>query len=306
LEAAPSEASKTLIMAWYAYAIISALAIATVGLLQKKTLQREHSFEYVTIFSLAKLGIFLLVFGASTVWAVSTNDLLLLIVSGVVNGLAFVSITKAMRRMELSTVMPVLSVEPAIVALLAFMTLGERLNMTQVIGLGLTLLGTYILELRRHTDEPHHLAIPFQRLLRDRGGRFALWGLVFFSVASILDRYLLQHVPIFTYMGYMLLSSTMVFVLMWFVSEEKPELFQTGRRWLIPMIILIAILHLGSNLAQAKAVSLAAVGLVIAIKRTAALIDIVVGGRFFHERHLVQKTLASIIILVGVYFIVQP
>lgn len=292
-------------MSWYVFAIISAVAIAAVGLLQKKALEKEHSFEYATIFSLFKLVVFLLVFGSTTVWAVSTGDFLYMVIAGVINALAFVSITKAMRRLELSTVMPVLSLEPAVVALLAYLTLGERLTISQIIGLGLTLLGTYVLELRRHTEEPHHFAVPFRRLMANRGGRFALWGLFFFSVASILDRYLLQRIDVFTYTGYVLLTTTAVFSLMWFVSEERSELFQSGRRWILPIILLISILHLTSNLAQAKAVSLAAVGLVIAVKRTAALIDVVVGGRFFHERHLIQKTLASVIILTGVYFIVQ-
>lgn len=292
-------------MPWYGFAIISALSIAAVGLLQKKTLEREHSFEYATVFTFAKLVIFALLFGGTTSWAVTTGDALGMFASGTTVALAFISTTKAMRRLELSTVMPVLSLEPALVAVLALLALGETITIGQSIGLVLTLLGTYILELRRHTEEPHHFVLPFRRLLSDRGGKFALWGLLFFAVSSVLDRYLLRHINVFTYLGYTTLATLVVFCLMWFVSEEKPELFQRERRWLLLVIVAIAALHLTSNLAQAKAVSLAAVGLVIAIKRTSSLIDVVLGGRFFHERHLVQKTLASIIILVGVYFIVQ-
>ena len=292
-------------MPWYGYAIISALTIAAVGLLQKKTLERQHSIEYATIFSLTKLVVFAALFGSTTSWAASSGDILMMLVAGAIYALAFLSIAKAMRRLELSTVMPVLSLEPALVALLALITLSETVSIGQAIGLGLTLLGTYILELRRHTEEPHHFALPFRRLFNDRGGRFALWGLVFFTVSSILDRYMLQRIDVFTYMGYILVTTTAIYALMWFVSDEKSGLLKSGQRWLIPMIVVIAVLHLISNITQAKAVSLSAVGLVIAIKRSATLIDVILGGRFFHERHLVQKTLASIIILLGVYFIVR-
>lgn len=290
---------------WYGYAIISALTIAAVGLLQKKTLQREHSLEYVTVFSLAKLVFFLAIFGGRVNWTLEGGLVGWVLISGVIYALAFLSIAKSMRRLDLSTVMPVLSIEPAIVALLALLTLGETLTGGQVVGLSLTLIGTYVLELRRHTDETHHLLQPIFQLLKNRGGRLALWGLTFFSISSVIDRWLLQRLDVLTYIGYILIISLVFYSLLWMISRERPELFKSGQRWVLPLILVIAALHLTSNLAQAKAISLAAVGLVIAVKRTAALLDVVIGGRLFHERHLVQKTLASIIILVGVYFIVQ-
>lgn len=290
---------------WYGYAIISALTIAAVGLLQKKTLQREHSLEYATVFTLFKLALFLAIFGPNVQWSVSGDLIWWVVIGGVVYAFAFLFIAKSMRRLDLSTVMPVLSIEPAIVAIIALGVLGEALTGGQWIGLGLTLIGTYVLEVRRHSEQPNQLFQPFLQLVRDRGGRLALWGLAFFSISSVIDRFALQRLDVLTYIGYILIISLAVYSLMWLASNEKSELFRSGQRWLIPVILLIAALHLTSNLTQAKAISLAAVGLVIAIKRTAALLDILIGGRMFHEQRLVQKTLASIIILIGVYFIVQ-
>jgi len=52
-------------MPWYGFALITAVAISIIGLLQKRTLQREHSIEFVTLLMMAKLIMFLLVFAPS-------------------------------------------------------------------------------------------------------------------------------------------------------------------------------------------------------------------------------------------------
>ncbi len=88
-------------MPWYGFAIISALAIAAVGLVQKKTLQHEHSLEYATFFNIAKLALFLIVFGGQMVWAISSVQLGLVIATGIIGSLTFLVVAKAMRRLEL-------------------------------------------------------------------------------------------------------------------------------------------------------------------------------------------------------------
>ncbi|MBI2984148.1 MAG: EamA family transporter [Candidatus Kerfeldbacteria bacterium] len=297
-------------MPWYGYALIAAVSIAAVGLLQKRNLQQEHSTEYVTVFSSIKLLLFLLLFGRVVDWHVTSNQFILLVIDGILASIAFYLTAKAMRRLELSTVLPVLSLEPGLVAVLAAMFLGEIIRGGHLLGLGLLVVGAYVLEFERQHAHPatispaQTLINPLRRLIARPGGGYAFGALFFFSASSVLDRYLLQHVPTTTYLAYIFTTMTIFFLLRFFLIREQLVVFRRGYRPLLFTIVAIAGLHLLSNYSQAQATGLAAVGLVIALKRLSVLLDVIIGGRFFHEHHLAQKTVASLIVLIGAYFIV--
>jgi uncharacterized membrane protein len=68
---------------------------------------------------------------------------------------------------------------------------------------------------------------------------------------------------------------------------------------------LVSILTVGYRFAQAEAFKQAQAGLVIAIKRTSALLIVVlVGGEMFQEKHLIKKTIAALIIVAGILLII--
>lgn len=301
-------------MAWYVYALISAVCIATVGLLEKKTLQRERSSEYVTVFSVIKLGLFLAFFFSAINWSVTSHHLTWLIIDGAIGAMAFWLVAKAMRRMEISSAVPLLSLDPGLTAVLAFLFLGERLTPAHILGLGFLVVGTYVLELHRSHDDTKSIVAnrwrtmvsPLTRIWRQPGGIYIISALLLFSLSSTLDRYLLLQVQTNTYIAYTLIVSTAIFLVLFLRSRQSLQILRPGRGYLLFFIFLAAALHLTSNIAQANAVSIMAVGLVIAVKRLSVLIDVILGGRFFHERHLPQKIAATAIMLVGVYFVVRP
>jgi uncharacterized membrane protein len=69
------------------------------------------------------------------------------------------------------------------------------------------------------------------------------------------------------------------------------------------MFALIALLTTLYRLAQAHATALAAVGLVVAVKRSSALFTTVIGGELFREHDLIRKSVACLIMIVGVYLL---
>jgi len=69
-------------------------------------------------------------------------------------------------------------------------------------------------------------------------------------------------------------------------------------------ILLVAVFTLGYRVAQAEAVSIAYVALVGAIKRSSALFSTIIGGELFQEKNLFRKSVACLIIVVGVLIIV--
>ncbi len=301
-------------MPWFSYALISAFCIAVVGLLEKKTLQKEHSAEYVTVFSIMKLGLFLLFFWSAINWSVTGSQLTWLIIDGSIGALAFFMVAKAMKRMEISSAVPILSLDPGLTAILALIFLGERLTSVHILGLSLMVLGTYVLELHRNFDS-HGVVIgnrwkvllsPLTTLWKKPGGNFILAGLFLFSLSATLDRFVLVRVPTNTYIGYTLIVSSIIFLIVFLRDRRRPNLLAAGKGSALFIIGIAAALHLISNISQAHAVAISAVSLVIAIKRLSVLIDVILGGKFFHEKHLPQKILATVIMLIGVFCIVRP
>lgn len=299
-------------MPWYGFALTSAAAIALVGLLEKKTLQKEHSLQYVAMFSLVKLGLFLLVFGRTVEWTISIPQGLLMLVDSVIGAGAFFMITKAIRRLELSTVMPLLSLDAGLTAILAWIFLGEYLNFGQFGGLTLLVLGAYLLELRHFSRDwwrqvklqPRAIFRPLTKIWREPGGKYAVIGVILFSTSSVMDRSLLQQISVTTFLGYAFTIQGLIFFVAW-LRRKKSLPRPAGIKSIWLLIVLAAGLHLLSNYAQAQAVGLAAVGLVVAVKRLATLFDVIIGGTYFHEHFLPQKIAATIFMLVGVYFIVR-
>jgi len=70
-------------------------------------------------------------------------------------------------------------------------------------------------------------------------------------------------------------------------------------------VLLAAALKNLGNLAYFQAVSLTFVSLVLPFRQMASFIAAVVGGTLFKERHLLRKSLASLIMILGVILIIR-
>ncbi|MFH0829279.1 MAG: EamA family transporter [Candidatus Kerfeldbacteria bacterium] len=300
-------------MTWYWYAIFSAVLISLVGLFQKKTLQNEHSLQYVTIFRTTNFLLFLLIFAPTLTIGTTSTQFFFLGLTGLIGATGQLFVARSLRALDISTVMPILALDPALVALLAFGVLGEKLAGFNIVGIAFVLIGAFVLESHRKEGDgrwrdilhsPKLLVRPFRRMAQERGGRSIIIALFAYAVSGVIDRFLLKQLNVTTYLFYVYLFGTTLFLLLLLATKQKVQLFQQGNRLFFPTIIIAAVMSLFANISQAKATSLAAVGLVIAVKRASVLIDIILGGRLFHEHHIAQKLLASAIILLGLYLIV--
>lgn len=296
-------------MTWYGYALLTALAIALVGILQKKTLQNTHSSEYFMVFSVLKVGLFFL-FARSVPWTVTSSQVFLLILTGSLAGLAFYFVTKALRRLDLSIVSPVLTVDSGISSLVALVVLHEVLSTQQFLGLFFLIVGTYVLELHHHdpslapTSRWHRIFSPFRDLWRTPGGIYAILATLCFALSGVVDRVVLRQITTVTYLAYVLPTIAVIAIVVFTSRKSRLSILRQGSRIVFWPILITAGIHLLSNVTQAKATALMAIGLVLALKRLSTLIDVVLSGRLFHEQHLRQKMLASIIMLIGVFLVV--
>lgn len=300
-------------MPWYGYAFLSAFGISLVSLFQKRTLQHEHSLEYVTVFSVIKAFLFVGLFWNRIQWTIDSSQAVWLVGGAIFGSFAFYMIIKAMRRMEVSSVSPIIALEPGLVALLATFTLKEILSGPQLIGVMLLLLGTYILELQHYPSgwwkstigQPLRLFNPFRAIVQERGGWYAVISLFSFTIGALFARRVLTEVPAVTYIAYDTILVAIIFLLLFSVQRQSLKIMKPGQGHIILAIIIIAAIHLAGNASQAVALTMAPVGLVVAAKRTSVLLDITLSGRLLHEHHLVGKLVAASVMIIGTLFLIQ-
>jgi drug/metabolite transporter (DMT)-like permease len=193
-----------------------------------------------------------------------------------------------------------------VTAIIAWVAFGEALSAKQVLGLIVVVIGTYVLHIsegKNHVTSTKDIFFPFRELWRRPGGRFAFLGMTAFAANSLLDRSLLQHMSWETYLAYVLPFMMALYLLL---SAARGHTFSSYRHtWknIAPWILLTSGFYLISNITSSIAISMAPIGLVIAIKRGSTLIDILVSGKIFHERAIIHKAIAGAVMLVGLFLI---
>lgn len=288
-------------MTWFVYAVLSAFLASLESILEKKTLQRVHSVDFSAVLAFAAALIsFPTLFTAS--WAhVSLPVVGAIFLVSLLAAYAFIEVTRGIRHLEISTSSPLFLTSPMITALLAFVLLGEKLTMMQFGGMLLLLLGTYILE-TKHFFMAREF---FNSLWGDRYARVIIFGLFIYGFTSLGDRIILAHwgVSPMLYIALAQLCIALIFLVITLFQHRslRPSVAIMKENW--KGVFLVALLTTGYRLMQAEATALAAVGLVVAIKRSSTLFTTLIGGKLFHDHGILRKTIACLIMIVGVYAI---
>ena len=126
-------------------------------------------------------------------------------------------------------------------------------------------------------------------------------ALALFTITAVLDRLLLTdlHLRPLPMMAFQQVFTAGYFVLFAIAAGRTPGRLRTAARGNGRWILIVAILTFGYRYAQIEATALAAVALVLAIKRLSVFFGSMIGGRLFHESDLLRKALAIIVLLIG-------
>lgn len=285
-------------MTWFVYAVLAAFMASLASVIEKRALSRVHSTDFSLIVALfiAICSIpFFFVLPHDTLTA---GVLVTIYATSLLASFAFLEVTKGIRHMEISSSAPLFLLSPFLTALVAYIVLGEALTNAQLIGMGLLALGTYILQTKNMRDGSGFLA----HFFGDKYSRLILLGLCFYALTSTIDRQILGtwHVPPMLYVGLMHYCIFFNFLLL-FVYQKRnlthiPAVIRDAWR----PLVLVALFTLGYRMAYSMAVSISAVALVIAIKRSSSLFTTVIGGQLFHDHAILRKAIACSVMLLGV------
>ncbi|MBD3354615.1 EamA family transporter [Candidatus Woesearchaeota archaeon] len=285
---------------WWVYAVGSALFSTAFSLSRKRALLKMHSMNLESTRTLAiaffciflipfinlniEPGVFFLIYGTSVLSTI---------------GILFAS--KALRHEAVSLIAPLSNLRPGIVAVLAFLFLGEILNTRKIIGIGVLVLAAYLLESDHHFSD---FIAPIKHLMRDKYSKFFLFAIGLFGALSVLNKYLVSnYVDIFT-----------LYFLTWIFIAINFNLAHSWRygfkdtincfKELSYLPILIGGLSMIMNLLYLKAISITYVSLVSPIVMLSTLFIVFIGGNFFHEKYIYFRFFVSILMIAGAYLII--
>jgi len=209
--------------------------------------------------------------------------------------LAILLYMEAIRISPLSLTLPFLSFTPAFIVLTGYIILGEKLSWQGIGGIGLVVLGSYLLHLPALKEGPFS---PLRALLRERGSLLMLAVALIYAVTSVLGKkaVLLSDPLWFAGTYFVLLGLFVPAVLKLFFRPKILGFLRQNLRGLLLLGLTQALMFI----CHMKAVSLAPTAYMIAVKRTSILFGILFGGVFFQESHLGARFLAASIMLLGV------
>ena len=287
-------------MPWYVFAILCAVFTGASGLIEKRALRFDHTMEYSTTFSILRFLILIpLIFKLN--FNIPANLIAYTFIAAFFTSIAFLFWAKALRHMNISLAAPITGLEPVVTVILAYFFLKEYLSIVQIFGIVLLFIGVYILETHQHYKGT---IIPLKDVLKSRHLIILFFSVISFSIASLFSRDVLKQVDPFTFVFLsaffiMINYNALTFILYEGWHDIKKGLQKIGLYALTAAIISVLIYYTASY-----AMSLAYVGLVIAIKRSSILIQVILGGTFFHEKYLTRKIVAAAIIVVSVFLII--
>jgi drug/metabolite transporter (DMT)-like permease len=285
-------------MVWFILASCSAVLSAAAAVIQKKVLLRAHALEFSFLVSLLIMAFSMYVPFTMDITALPRATLLIILGKSVLGGAAFLLVMMALEREQISSILPLLGLTPAVTALVSFVATGEVLKGWEWIGIGLVVAGTYLLERGPAGNTFAFLSVP--RLLTSH--YYIAGALGLFAVSSVADKVLMTgyRTDPRIILVYQHLVYCFIFGLLLVVRKVPLRLvLQQGREhW--PFLAAIGILTIAYRFTQLEATKDAPVALVLAVKRTSILYASLLGGRLFSDDRLgVRVAGASLIIASG-------
>ncbi len=286
---------------WYIFAVLAAVLSGLIPVTEKKVLKGLDVLEFSCFFALMNLLLSIpLAFYIDL--SMPLDVLAMIALSSLISSFAFYNMMRSVKAAPISTVSPLKNLNSTNLALLSYVILGEQLAPTQFMGIGLMVIGAYAMEMEGHVT---NFMEPINRLVKSKVVHLVLLATLLYPISAMIDKVVLTKVSIYHYLiaAHFFIFLNFSFMVFWkHYNIKKLELdFEHS----MGMIFLSSVLAVLSRLFQAKAMSLAFVSLVIPIRRMDSLIATIIGGELFHEKHLKQRVVSAIIMVVGVLLVVS-
>jgi len=290
-------------MDWYLIAFLSAILSALAAIGQKKILFNIEALDFSLVLSIFNGLLALLLIPFIQFTEISSLSLVILYGKTIIGAIAFLFVMLAIKNLEISGALPLMILTPALVAISAFLILGESISFGEIGGLGLLLIGIYILE----TANFSNIFESFKVFRKSKYKHYLIGAVVLFTISTLIDKYLLKNhqlAPV-SFLFFQQIFLGINFIIIFSLKSGNPiSLVKKVNLKLFIWIVLISLLTIGYRFSLLEAMKVAPVALVLSIKRTSIFFAAIIGGKLFSEYAILRKGIATLLMLAGVYFII--
>ena len=289
----------------YIYAILSALFEALRNVSGKMGLKDMDEYLVTWAFGFFALPFLVFPYLFISIPSLGNQYGIALILDGILNVIATILQLKAMKHSDLSLVIPLTSFTPLFLLIMAPLILGQYPTFLGIIGVILIVIGSYILNIKRRiltTQRKNSDYLdPFKAMVKEKGPKLMLIAAFLLSITSSIDKIGISNSsPLFWAVSvHVFTSVTLAPVL---IHEFHNHTKLTGMD--IKLLFAVGIFSALSLVTQYIAITALLVPYVIAIKRTSAIISVLFGYLIFKEKGIKGRLAGSVVMVIGVIFIV--
>ena len=251
---------------WFYFALSSAMLSATAAIFEKRALFETGALSFSFLLALfnAVFSIPFLFFIDLTVIPLTTY--LVVLLKALLGSISFLLVMSGIKRLELSSALPLLVLTPGLVAVFAWILLGDNLTSIEISGMILLLIGTYMLQ----TGDFRKLFRPFQVTLRKGAYWFIVGALFIFTLTSLLDKWLLSSYMIRpeAFLPLQHFFMAVFFTAFALTGKVLGSSLQVDLRKVWKWVLVVAVLTIFYRYAHIWAVKTGAVALALSVKRT--------------------------------------
>ena len=204
---------------------------------------------------------------------------------------------KALQEAAMSTAVPFLAFSSVLVLPAGFLLLNELPGFVQLLGVGLTTLGSVMMHWRLFAVG---WTEPFKAIYKNKGCRYMIYASLTLAVISPLDKKLSLMADLYTQCVIFGVGMCLFF---WVMAKARGDLLMPAIRSHLTWIMAAGILDAGTILLQFVSYQFIDAVIVISIKRAGIILAVVFGWLFFGERNIKDKLMAASLMFVGVSFL---
>jgi drug/metabolite transporter (DMT)-like permease len=213
---------------------------------------------------------------------------------GIVQNLATLSLSKALKVADISLVTALWKISLLILVVWAFFTLGERPSALGLAGVLLSMVGVYLLNVHRSRVS---VWAPLVSLAQDAGQRWTVLAGIGYAVAVVLIKRMAQlSDPVFAvFLGYVFCAA---FITPYAIYTSAPHFRQVGRYW--KSFVGMGAAGTLSTWFGTTAYTMTLSSYVEAVKQVEILLALGIGYLFFQEGPRIRLIWAgTVVIMVG-------
>jgi uncharacterized membrane protein len=284
---------------WFYLALYFALWTAVFTVLVKKLTKTIDPLVFLLITYIFYIPLaFLCVLFTGGIPQVAENGYVYMVIAGVLDALAFIASTIAIKRSSISLLAPISSFNPVFTTLFAIVGLGEIPTLTKWVGIIIIVIGAYLLNIQVIKEG---MLMPFKKLFTDKAVQLFLFANVIWGLTPIFQKQSLltttPHAPLFvSLIGFFVMTLSILPFVYKKVSTIPSFVLQNHNAF---WFLLIAVGGVSSTAAAFTVFSLTNVGYATAVFKLSVLFTVVGGALFFKEKNIKQRLIASVVMLLG-------